>query len=666
VFVAMPFGKRQVPGGDNAVVEVDFDAIYDRLLRKALEKAGCDAFRADEERSAGDIRTDMFFELATADFVLADISSLNANVFYELGVRQGVAERGVILIHDERTRAPFDIAPDRRFKYRGELFVTGTAADREEEIAKEVEHLAAVFRGVIETDPRTQSSPVYKELQGLRAPDVRTVKTARARYFDAAFEGIGDRVKVARKKGLAGDILTLADESPNGLYRSKLLFMAGRSLIDLKRFDLAKEVLEEQLKLDPDDVDASSFLGLALNRLRDFARAEVHIQRLTSTAGKHPDANGALGRIYKDQWRLRWEPCATLEERRQRASDFRGVAESAMHRYGTLFLADPRSYYNGINFLAVAGLLEHLGVLGADATSTRDRMLPLVRTVTEQVYEKNRGCDDEAACTEYFWAAATLGELRLLAADGEAPDFYRRAATAPGVTHFAVDSMLDQVKMYESLAFAPKIVTEVRRVLDLALAETGQPTQPTGCVVFASGHMIDKPGRSAARFPADKEPAVRLWIKDTLAEWGIGDRDVVICGGARGTDLLAAEVALERGARVELHLAHDEGTFLRESVDLPGANWRMRFFAVRDHERTGVRLQADALGLPPPSADPYTRNNRWMLNTAWVQARDRKRLRVLLVWDGKATGDGPGGTSHAAGIARDYAGDLRIADPMAL
>ena len=43
----------------------------------------------------------MFFELVTADFVLADISMINANVFYELGVRHGVAERGVLMIHGD-------------------------------------------------------------------------------------------------------------------------------------------------------------------------------------------------------------------------------------------------------------------------------------------------------------------------------------------------------------------------------------------------------------------------------------------------------------------------------------------------------------------------------------------------------------------------------------
>ena len=68
-------------------------------------------FRATEEKGAGDIRKDMFFELVTADLVLADISILNANVFYELGVRHGMTPRGVISLHAGWADGPFESRP---------------------------------------------------------------------------------------------------------------------------------------------------------------------------------------------------------------------------------------------------------------------------------------------------------------------------------------------------------------------------------------------------------------------------------------------------------------------------------------------------------------------------------------------------------------------------
>jgi hypothetical protein len=131
IFVVMPFGSKEVQSAtqgrknapQKAAVNLDFDEVYDLLIKPALIKAKCLPFRADKEPGAGDIRTDMYFELVTADVVLADISILNPNVFYELGIRHGVAPRGVLMVHGGWTTRPFDVAPDRTFPYEGKLFV---------------------------------------------------------------------------------------------------------------------------------------------------------------------------------------------------------------------------------------------------------------------------------------------------------------------------------------------------------------------------------------------------------------------------------------------------------------------------------------------------------------------------------------------------------------
>ena len=89
-FVAMPFGVK-----DN----IDFNRVYDDYIKPALESAGFEVFRADEEMRAGNIRTDMFQELMLADLVVADLSIDNPNVWYELGVRHALRKRGAIQHH---------------------------------------------------------------------------------------------------------------------------------------------------------------------------------------------------------------------------------------------------------------------------------------------------------------------------------------------------------------------------------------------------------------------------------------------------------------------------------------------------------------------------------------------------------------------------------------
>ncbi|HBL11573.1 MAG TPA: hypothetical protein DD379_09230, partial [Cyanobacteria bacterium UBA11162] len=86
----MPFGRKKGPDGR----WIDFNRIYQDLIKPALEEAGFESFRADEEAVSGDILTDMFQELLLADLVLADLSIDNANVFYELGIRHALRKRG--------------------------------------------------------------------------------------------------------------------------------------------------------------------------------------------------------------------------------------------------------------------------------------------------------------------------------------------------------------------------------------------------------------------------------------------------------------------------------------------------------------------------------------------------------------------------------------------
>src|SRR5512139_4014526 len=104
-FVAMPFGKKQSQDG----VLIDFNVIYNDLIKPACEAAGLEVFRADEEQAAGDIKTDMFQELLIADLVVADLTLDNPNVWYELGVRHALRARGVLLVQGPRSAQPFDI-----------------------------------------------------------------------------------------------------------------------------------------------------------------------------------------------------------------------------------------------------------------------------------------------------------------------------------------------------------------------------------------------------------------------------------------------------------------------------------------------------------------------------------------------------------------------------
>lgn len=113
-FVLMPFGKK--PGTAGAMI--DFDAICRDLIAPAVEEVELEPLRADEEMTGGIIHKPMFERLILCEYAVADLTTANANVFYELGIRHAVRPWSTVLIFDEASRLPFDVAPMRTFSYQ--------------------------------------------------------------------------------------------------------------------------------------------------------------------------------------------------------------------------------------------------------------------------------------------------------------------------------------------------------------------------------------------------------------------------------------------------------------------------------------------------------------------------------------------------------------------
>jgi hypothetical protein len=175
--------------------------------------------------------------------------------------------------------------------------------------------------------------------------------------------------------------------------------------------------------------------------------------------------------------------------------------------------------------------------------------------------------------------------------------------------------------------------------------------EPPRKVVLFSGHMIDAPGREKPRFPPDKEPVAARAIASALADLDVGPGDLAICGAACGGDLLFAEAALARGARLELYIPFDEPTFLEKSVDFADADWRARYLAAK--ARADLHIAPRELAPPQEGEDPYERNNRWMLNQASRFGADK--VDLVCFWNGEG-GDGPGGTKHMMEEVRQRGG----------
>ena len=94
----------------------EFDSVYEDLICPALEDAGYQVTRADEISNQQAVMKDVVTSIAESDLIVADLTSNNPNVFYELGVAHGL-RRDVILMTQEIESLPFDLRSYRVVEY---------------------------------------------------------------------------------------------------------------------------------------------------------------------------------------------------------------------------------------------------------------------------------------------------------------------------------------------------------------------------------------------------------------------------------------------------------------------------------------------------------------------------------------------------------------------
>lgn len=164
-FVLLPFGSKTDPSGGP---DIDFDRVYESAIRPGIEDAGLQPIRADEEELGGIIHRAMFERLLVCSYALADLTTSNANVLYEMGVRHTARPGTTLTIFARSTPLPFDVRMLRTAPYEfGEAneFSKGEAAKLRHTVGQ---HLATL-RQANEQD-RVRDSPLYELVPAWNPP----------------------------------------------------------------------------------------------------------------------------------------------------------------------------------------------------------------------------------------------------------------------------------------------------------------------------------------------------------------------------------------------------------------------------------------------------------------------------------------------------------------
>jgi hypothetical protein len=237
---------------------------------------------------------------------------------------------------------------------------------------------------------------------------------------------------------------------------------------------------------------------------------------------------------------------------------------------------------------------------------------------------------------------------------------YERALQ--GQSAFAANAVRSQLMLFANLGLFPEKIAAIERVLPPQQA--GHAAETKTRVILFTGHRVDAPGRRTPRFPADKEPVARAAIKQAVTREKERSGAVSgIAGAASGGDILFHEICAELGIPTEVYLALPPGAYSAASVADSGPDWVRRFYELYSlHPSAPILSDTESLPRWLTGKRDYSiwqRNNLWLLYEAL--ARGPENVTVIALWNGQ-TGDGPGGTEHMIGIARQRGARVEILD----
>lgn len=666
-FIVMPFGKKK--GGDGSLY--DFNAIYKQLIKPALEEAGFEPFRADEETASGDILTDMFQELLLADLVLCDLSIDNANAFYELGIRHAFRKRGVMHIQAGRAYMPFDIFNVRTLPYH----VTPEGVPDPVHVKNDIQAIARMAKDTWASDRDAIHSPIFNLLSGLKEPDRKSLRTPLATGFWREYNEWKQRVTVAQRQKRIGDILLLTEEISNPLIKEEAIGEAGNALANMGRNELALTQYRKGLEVNSSNLDFRRKEAFHLNRLNRVDEAIVKIESLLTDFPNDSEAISYLGRIYKEMWADSWKQIPDKTKRLKAAFDAYHWLIKAIDTYLKGYRIDLNNHYPGVNALTLSSIAIHLADKfddkkdpDPDIARIRDEFLELKGALIFAL-EKQVNTDNAD-----YWTLISLAELRALTADNTATVVrsYRKALTASRRNMFFLQASLSQLEILKALDMRTTFVEAGIGILEEEIARISGDKQaasaksnkngrtPEGQVFLFSGYMIDHPGKVKKTFPANKEKDVREDIEKLLHKLNAGPGDIAILAGlSAGSEIIFAEICAAKGIHVNVHLPLPESRYIREFVSIGGEQWVDRFYKICSHPDVEEFYQLEQVGAPKKNADPYERNNRWALYSSLI--RGISKTTLIAVWNnvgGRAKDRDEYLTQHMVELMRETGGKI--------
>jgi hypothetical protein len=331
-FMIMPYGTKptQGPEGSAAPDRIDFDRLWKAAFLPAIGDMGYEAVRADQDLGAAIIK-EMVERLAISDLVIADVTSPNANAYYEVGVRHAAKQTGCVMIAADWAQPLFDINQMRQVRYPLPAeSVDDATAERIREILKE--SVPKLAHG---------QSPVYEFLPGY--PDKLDPKRASA--FRKTLEELASfQAEVHAARSLPQPYSTQkALELRDRFYAGgPVQFAVALELLYLLRECTDWKTTREYIERLPDEIKTTTVVkeqhALAQSKDGDHHAAIGALRELISLSGDTSERRGLLGGRYKKLW-------STEQDAARKAQ----YLDKAIYEYDAGMKLDLNDYYPSSN-----------------------------------------------------------------------------------------------------------------------------------------------------------------------------------------------------------------------------------------------------------------------------------------------------------------------------
>jgi hypothetical protein len=382
----MPFGTKESNGKS-----INFDEVYNEIIKPSIAESKLEPIRADEEVVGGIIHKPMFERLLLCDYAIADLTTANANVFYELGVRHAIRPYTTILIcAKEGHNLPFDIRMSRVLYYS----LGKDGSPNEIDINKR--GLAKILNETVSSENKLTDSPLFQLIGDFKPPSITHLKTDIFLEKMQQSNKTKEEIDMAKRDG-ESELKKIEEklDVKNTEYDVVIsLFLAYRSI---KAWSKMIELAGKMSKPLSETVMVQEQLALALNRAGQSESAEKVLLDLIQEKGAgSSETYGILGRVYKDRWENK------LQNKNDESSLFlTGLLNKSIDAYMKGFEMDWRDAYPGINALA---LME----INNPMDERIKKIFPVVNYSLERKLESKR-LD--------YWDHATLLEIAIIEKD---------------------------------------------------------------------------------------------------------------------------------------------------------------------------------------------------------------------------------------------------------